>query len=76
MRLISSLLIEGAASPMYRALIESNIGTDYAASTGYDQTARQTSFSVGLQGINSSQVDLVWYRKTGKESNRTKTKSR
>ncbi|KAJ1567563.1 Presequence protease, mitochondrial, partial [Cladochytrium tenue] len=58
MRLVSYLLTDGPASPMYRALIETNIGTDYAASTGYDDTARQTSFSVGLQGISSSQVDL------------------
>ncbi|KAI9332297.1 Metalloenzyme, LuxS/M16 peptidase-like protein [Zopfochytrium polystomum] len=59
MRLIAYLLTDGAASPFYRALIETNIGTDYAPSTGYDNTVRQTSFSVGLQGIRSSQVEMV-----------------
>ncbi|KAJ3410731.1 Presequence protease, mitochondrial [Chytridiales sp. JEL 0842] len=58
-RMLSTLLTDGAASPMYRALIESNIGSDYAASTGYDRTSRQTCFSVGLQGMRTSDVPKV-----------------
>ncbi|KAJ3327855.1 Presequence protease, mitochondrial [Blyttiomyces sp. JEL0837] len=59
MRMITSLLIDGPSSPMYRSLIESNLGSDYAASTGYDRTSRQTSFSVGLQGIRKEDVEVV-----------------
>ncbi|KAI8621873.1 Metalloenzyme, LuxS/M16 peptidase-like protein [Chytriomyces sp. MP71] len=50
-RMLATLLTDGPSSPMYRALIESNIGSDYVASTGYDRTARVTNFSVGLQGL-------------------------
>ncbi|KAJ3047852.1 Presequence protease, mitochondrial, partial [Rhizophlyctis rosea] len=59
MRVLSSLLLEGAASPMYKALIESNIGSDYAATTGYNRHTRQTNVSFGLQGIRSENVDMV-----------------
>ncbi|KAJ3060664.1 Presequence protease, mitochondrial, partial [Podochytrium sp. JEL0797] len=45
-RMLTTLLTDGPSSPMYRALIESNVGTDYAASTGYDRTAKMTNFSV------------------------------
>ncbi|KAJ3028397.1 UNVERIFIED_CONTAM: Presequence protease, mitochondrial [Siphonaria sp. JEL0065] len=58
-RMLTTLLTDGPSSPMYRALIETNIGTDYAASTGYDRTAKMTNFSVGLQGISQSDFSLV-----------------
>ncbi|KAJ3095686.1 Mitochondrial presequence protease, partial [Physocladia obscura] len=58
-RMLTTLLTDGPSSPMYRALIESNIGTDYAASTGYDPTAKMTNFSVGLQGISATDFSLV-----------------
>ena len=57
--MLTTLLTDGAASPMYRALIESNIGNDYSASTGYDRTCRMTNVSFGLQGIKSDNVSLV-----------------
>jgi Zn-dependent M16 (insulinase) family peptidase len=57
--MMSTLLLDGAASPMYRALIETNMGSDYAASTGYDRTARSTNVSVGLQGIRAEDVSKV-----------------
>ncbi|KAJ3041990.1 Mitochondrial presequence protease [Rhizophlyctis rosea] len=59
MRVLSSLLLEGAASPMFKALIESNIGSDYAATTGYNSHTRRTNVSFGLQGIRSEDVDMV-----------------
>jgi Zn-dependent M16 (insulinase) family peptidase len=57
--MLSTLMTDSAASPMYRALIESNIGSDYAPSTGYDRTSRQTCYSIGLQGMKSSDVPKV-----------------
>ncbi|KAI9342630.1 Metalloenzyme, LuxS/M16 peptidase-like protein [Obelidium mucronatum] len=58
-RMLANLLTDGPSSPMYRSLIETNIGTDYAASTGYDRTAKMTNFSVGLQGISKADFQLV-----------------
>uniref|UniRef100_A0A6B2KXD1 Presequence protease, mitochondrial n=1 Tax=Arcella intermedia TaxID=1963864 RepID=A0A6B2KXD1_9EUKA len=59
MSLLSSLLISGPNSPMYKSLIESNIGSAYAPSSGYDPSPRETYFSIGLQGIKDEDVDLV-----------------
>lgn len=59
MKMLSYLLLDGHASPMYKALIERNIGSDYSASTGYDQTTSRSSFNVGLQGIRTEDVEVV-----------------
>lgn len=50
LRLATSLLIDGQSSPMYRVLIESNLGADYAPGTGLDTSTWQPSFTVGVQG--------------------------
>lgn len=36
MQILASLLLEGPSSPFHQALIDSNIGSEYAAGTGYD----------------------------------------
>ena len=59
MRILSYLLLDGQSSPFHRALIDSQIGSEYASSTGYDTTTAQASFSVGLQGIHAKDVDRV-----------------
>lgn len=40
MGLLSYLLLDGPASPMYKALIDTNIGSDYAPVIGYDTSTR------------------------------------
>jgi Zn-dependent M16 (insulinase) family peptidase len=52
-KLISDLLLDGAASPMYKALIESKLGTDYAPTTGYSTYSYTTHQSIGVQGCNN-----------------------
>lgn len=59
MRILSYLLIDGQASPFHKALIDSNLGSEYAASTGYDTTTENSSFSIGLQGISKDDVEKV-----------------
>jgi Zn-dependent M16 (insulinase) family peptidase len=59
MRLLSYLMLDGHASPMYKALIESGLGAEFSANTGYEASTMQSCFSVGLQGIKSSDMDLV-----------------
>jgi presequence protease len=59
MRVLSNLLLEGPASPLYQALLESNIGTEYAPGTGYDSSTFETTFSVGLQGIKEEDIPKV-----------------
>ncbi|SAL97302.1 hypothetical protein [Absidia glauca] len=49
----------GHNSPMYKALIDSHIGTTFSPNTGYNGSTRIGSFTVGLQGIKTENVDQV-----------------
>ncbi|KAJ2370491.1 Mitochondrial presequence protease, partial [Coemansia sp. RSA 2607] len=59
LRVYSSLLLDGTAAPMHKALIDSHIGSDYSANTGYSPYTRRTSLAVGLQGMAENDVPLV-----------------
>ncbi|KAI8084616.1 peptidase M16C associated-domain-containing protein [Halteromyces radiatus] len=59
MRLLSYLLLDGHASPMYKALIDTNLGSEFSANTGYDNTTRMSSFSIGLQGVRQDDIEKV-----------------
>lgn len=57
--ILCSLLCSGPNAPLYQALIESGIGTDYSPGSGFSNHTKQTMFSVGLQGIREKDVDEV-----------------
>ncbi|KAJ2721291.1 Mitochondrial presequence protease [Coemansia sp. Benny D115] len=59
MNIFSNLLLNGSSAPMHKALIDSRIGSDYSANTGYSPYTRRTSLAVGLQGIADSDIPLV-----------------
>ena len=59
MQIASSLLLDGYGSPLYRALIESGLGTDFSPNTGYDSISRSGMFSIGLSGVTEENVPLV-----------------
>ncbi|RMZ74002.1 Mitochondrial presequence protease [Pyrenophora seminiperda CCB06] len=42
---LSSLLMSGYGSPLYRSLVESGLGADFSANTGYDSAGRRGVFS-------------------------------
>ncbi|KAJ2771508.1 Mitochondrial presequence protease, partial [Coemansia nantahalensis] len=56
MSVFSGLLLSGTAAPMHKALIDSHIGSDYSSNTGYSPFTRQTSLTVGLQGIADKDI--------------------
>ncbi|KAL3855313.1 hypothetical protein ACJMK2_014529 [Sinanodonta woodiana] len=56
---ICTLLVDGETSPFYQALLEANIGSDYAPVNGYNGYTKESSFSVGLQGIHPNDVEKV-----------------
>lgn len=56
---LSSLLLDGYGSPLYRALIESGLGTDYSPNTGFDTAAHRGIFSIGLNGVKKEDVAKV-----------------
>ncbi|KAI2621784.1 Metalloenzyme, LuxS/M16 peptidase-like protein [Hypoxylon sp. NC1633] len=57
--LLSSLLMDGYGSPLYKGLIESGLGTDWSPNSGYDGSAAVGIFSVGLTGVEQSNVEKV-----------------
>ncbi|CAG8615115.1 492_t:CDS:10, partial [Cetraspora pellucida] len=73
LRLFAYLLLDGHASPMYKALIDTNIGSDFSENTGYDSSTRISSLSIGLQGMKSQDVPLAeqTIRKVLEDINRT-----
>ncbi|KAK3327612.1 Metalloenzyme, LuxS/M16 peptidase-like protein [Cercophora scortea] len=54
--LISTLLMDGYGSPLYKGLIESGLGTDWSPNTGYDSSGRRGIFSIGLTGVQEADV--------------------
>ncbi|KAJ3253952.1 Presequence protease, mitochondrial [Boothiomyces macroporosus] len=59
LRAISDLLLDGAASPMYKRLIETKLGIEFAPTTGYNSCPTVTSMSFGLQGVENDKIDVV-----------------
>ncbi|XP_049852596.1 presequence protease, mitochondrial-like [Schistocerca gregaria] len=53
------LMINGPASPMYRALIESGLGTAYSPGSGYDSSPRTASFSIGVSDARDGSAESV-----------------
>ena len=51
---MSSLLMSGYGSPLYQGLIESGLGSTFAPNTGFDTSGRFGMFSVGLDGMKST----------------------
>ncbi|KAI1934673.1 Mitochondrial presequence protease [Ophidiomyces ophidiicola] len=57
--ILSSLLLDGYGSPMYKALIESGLGSSFTPNTGLDTSGKVPIFSVGLNGISEKDIPLV-----------------
>uniref|UniRef100_A0A3B3SH51 Presequence protease, mitochondrial n=1 Tax=Paramormyrops kingsleyae TaxID=1676925 RepID=A0A3B3SH51_9TELE len=59
LNLLSSLMVTGPNSPFYKALIEPKLGSAFSSITGYDGSKRETSFSIGLQGISEKDMERI-----------------
>lgn len=54
--IITSLLLEGFSSPVYKNTIDIGWGASYAPNTGYDSSAGKGIFTVGLSGLKKHDV--------------------
>lgn len=54
--LLSTLLMDGYGSPLYRGLVETGLGTDFSPNAGYDSSGKLGIFSVGLTGVQEEDV--------------------
>ncbi|KAL9096128.1 MAG: hypothetical protein Q9165_001651 [Trypethelium subeluteriae] len=57
--IVSNLLMDGYGSPLYRALIEAGLGHDFSPNTGFDSSGSTAVFSVGLTGVQQTDVSKV-----------------
>lgn len=57
--IISSLFLDGYGSSMYRALIESGLGSSFTPNTGLDASGKVPIFSVGLNGVSEADAPTV-----------------
>jgi Zn-dependent M16 (insulinase) family peptidase len=56
---IEQVLIGNAASPLRKALMDSQLGTALSDGTGYDAENRDTMFSVGLKDVTESDAEKI-----------------
>ena len=59
LEVLSTLLTDGPASPMYKALIASGLGSDYCPGVGFCAEPKNALFSFGVQGVNRKAVDAA-----------------
>lgn len=59
LQIISSLLLDGYGSPLYRALIEAGLGPEWSSNTGFDGAGKMGIFSVGLSGVKEADISKV-----------------
>ena len=57
--ILSSLLMDGYGSPLYRNLIEAGLGTEWSPNSGFDTSGRIGIFSIGLTGVKEADVPKV-----------------
>eukprot|EP00842_Homolaphlyctis_polyrhiza_P003073 jgi/Hompol1/3767/HPOL_003346-RA len=68
-RILNTLLTDGAASPMYKALIESGLGSEYVATAGcHMDSFYRGHMSFGVQGMPSKNVPISLIIKKAIES--------
>lgn len=59
LQILGELLMSGPNSPFYKSLLESQLGSQFSPSAGFDSHTRNTTFTIGLQGIIAEDVDKI-----------------
>lgn len=59
LKVLSNLLLGSPAAPLYKALMDSRLGSQLAPGTGYDDENRDTCFAAGLQGASYNDADAI-----------------
>ncbi|KAI5306012.1 hypothetical protein KEM56_002538 [Ascosphaera pollenicola] len=57
--IVSSLLLDGYGSPVYKALIESGIGSSFTPNTGLDTSGKIPIFSIGVTGVSEADSAII-----------------
>ncbi len=59
MTVLSELLVSGPSAPMYRALLETRMGSGYSPMTGYEAYNKQPTFGVGATGMSAEDSERL-----------------
>ncbi len=59
LKLLSLLLLGTSAAPLYKALMDSRLGSQIAPGSGYSDDNKDTFFAAGLQGVRQSDTDKI-----------------
>lgn len=59
LKVLREVLLDNAASPLHKALIDSGLGDALADGTGFQTSYREAPFCVGLKGINAEDAKKV-----------------
>ena len=59
LQILSHLLFEGPNSTFYKSIIEEGVAPNYCPGYGYDFTTRQSTFTVGVQGIETKDFPKI-----------------
>lgn len=59
LQILSYLLFEGPNSLFYQEIIEKDVAPNFCPGYGYDHTTRQSTFTIGAQGINEKDIHKV-----------------
>ena len=57
--IVGSLLCDGPSSPLYKELIESGLGSDYATGTGFLPYMKDSLFLAGLKDAKEEDLDKI-----------------
>lgn len=55
--ILGELLVSGPNAPFYKSLLEPQLGTSFSPVTGYSGHTKNTTFTIGLQGIKNLATD-------------------
>lgn len=59
LQVLGELLLGGPSAPFYKTLIEPGLGAGLSPVSGYDNHTKDTTFTVGLQGVSDDDVEKV-----------------
>lgn len=55
-KVFGNLIMDGHSSPLYKALIDTNLGTDFSVNSGLDVTSAKNLLTIGLQGLSEENI--------------------
>lgn len=59
LQVLSELLLGGPASPCYKALIETELGSNFSPVSGFEDHVKETNLTIGLQNVAEADTERV-----------------